>query len=90
MYIDMSTILCYTNNINRWAVLAVDINTITQIISGVGFPVAVCLICFWYINKQEEAHKEEVSKLTDAINNNTLIMQKLCDKLGVDSNADDL
>ena len=52
-----------------------DINTITQIISGVGFPVAVCLICFWYINKQEEAHKEEVSKLTDAINNNTLIMQ---------------
>lgn len=90
MYIDMSTILCYTNSINRWAVLAVDINTIIQIISGVGFPVAVCLICFWYINKQEEAHKEEVSKLTDAINNNTLIMQKLCDKLGVDSNADDL
>ena len=67
-----------------------DISTISQIISGVGFPVAVCLISFWYINKQEEAHKEEVSKLTDAINNNTLIMQKLCDKLGVDSNADDL
>lgn len=67
-----------------------DINAITQIINGLGFPVAVCLICFWYINKQEEAHKGEVSKLTDAINNNTLIMQRLCDKLGVDSNADDL
>lgn len=67
-----------------------DVNTITQLITGVGFPVAVCLICFWYINKQEEEHKEEVTKLTDAINNNTLIMQKLCDKLGVSANADDL
>lgn len=67
-----------------------DANAITQLITGVGFPVAVCLICFWYINKQEEAHKEEVTKLTDAINNNTLIMQKLCDKLGVSANADDL
>ena len=67
-----------------------DINAITQIIGSLGFPVAVCLICFWYINKQEEEHKGEVSKLTDAINNNTLIMQRLCDKLGVDSNADDL
>lgn len=67
-----------------------DINAITQIIGSLGFPVAVCLICFWYINKQEEAHKSEVSKLTDAINNNTLIMQRLCDKLEVDSNAGDL
>lgn len=67
-----------------------DVNTITQLITGVGFPVAVCLICFWYINRQEEAHKEEVTKLTNAINNNTLIMQKLCDKLGVSANADDL
>lgn len=67
-----------------------DINAIIQIISGVGFPVAVCLICFWYINKQEEEHKEEVNNLTDAINNNTLIMQKLCDKLGVPANGDDL
>lgn len=67
-----------------------DANAIIQIISGVGFPVAVCLICFWYINKQEEAHKEEVSKLTDALNNNTLVMQKLCDKMGVQTDADNL
>lgn len=67
-----------------------DVNAIVQIISGVGFPVAVCLICFWYINKLDETHREEVNKLTEALNNNTLVMKELCDKIGVDMNADNL
>ena len=67
-----------------------DVNAIIQIISGVGFPIAACLICFWYVNKLTETHKEEVNKLTDALNNNTLVMQKLCDKMGVQTNADNL
>lgn len=67
-----------------------DASAITQIISSVGFPIAACLICFWYVNKLTETHKEEVNKLTDALNNNTLVMQKLCDKLGVQTDADNL
>lgn len=67
-----------------------DASAIIQIISNVGFPIAVCLICFWYVNKLTETHKEEVNKLTDALNNNTLVMQKLCDKLGVQTDADNL
>lgn len=67
-----------------------DASAIIQIISNVGFPIAVCLICFWYVNKLTETHKEEVNKLTDALNNNTLVMQKLCDKLGVHTDADNL
>lgn len=59
-----------------------DVNTITQFVSTLGFPIAVCLICFWYINKREEQHKEEVTELSKAINNNTLVMQKLVDRLG--------
>lgn len=58
-----------------------DVNTIMQLISGVGFPVAVCLICFWYINKQSEEHKAEIDELTKALNNNTLVMQRLVDSL---------
>ena len=61
-----------------------DANTITQFVSTLGFPIAVCLICFWYINKREEQHKEEVSELSKAINNNTLVMQKLVDRLDGD------
>lgn len=58
-----------------------DVTAIAQVVSSLGFPIAVCLICFWYINKIEETHRNEVQKLTDALNNNTLIMQKLCDKM---------
>lgn len=65
-----------------------DATAIVQIISSLGFPIAVCLISFWYINKLEETHTNEVQKLTDALNNNTLIMQKLCDKMGVEKEGE--
>ena len=66
-----------------------DVTAIVQVISSLGFPIAVCLICVWYINKLEETHRNEVQKLTDALNNNTLIMQKLCDKMGVEKEGED-
>lgn len=58
-----------------------DMQVVTQLISSVGFPIAVCLICFWYINKQEERHKEETAKLSEAINNNTNVMRELLNKM---------
>ena len=58
-----------------------DANTITTLITSVGFPIAVCLICFWYINKMQETHKAETDELSKALNNNTIVMQKLVDKL---------
>lgn len=58
-----------------------DVQAITSIITNVGFPIAVCLICFWYINKMQEQHKAETDKLTEALNNNTLVMQKLINNL---------
>lgn len=61
-----------------------DIQTITTVITTVGFPIAVCIICFWYINKQTETHKEETKALTDAVNNNNTLLQRLLDKLGGD------
>ena len=64
-----------------------DVNTVTQFVSTLGFPIAVCLICFWYINKREEQHKDEVTELAKAINNNTIVMQKLVDRLEGDSNG---
>lgn len=55
---------------------------ITDLITTVGFPICVCGICFWYIYKQDIRHKEETQQLADALNNNTLVMQQLVDKLG--------
>ena len=34
------------------------------------------------IEKLTTQHKEEMKLITDALNNNTLAIQKLCDKLG--------
>lgn len=59
-----------------------DINTITTLITSVGFPIVVCLICFMYIKTMTESHKDEVKQLTEAIQNNTLVMQQLVDKMG--------
>ena len=58
-----------------------DVQGITTIITTVGFPIAVCLILFWYINKIQEQHKAETDKLAEALNNNTLVMQELVGKL---------
>ena len=58
-----------------------DAGMVTQFISNVGFPIAACIVCFGYMDKQETRHKEETDKLADSINNNTAVMQELLNKL---------
>ena len=58
-----------------------DLNVLLQAITTVGFPIAMCLLLFWYIRKQSESHKSEIDKLSEAVNNNTLIIQRLTDIL---------
>lgn len=58
-----------------------DVNIITQLIGNLGVPVA-CLCCTFYLwNKETESHKEEMNKMTEALNNNTIAITKLADKL---------
>lgn len=57
---------------------------IVQIVAQLGFPIAMCLLLFWYVTKKDEAHKQEMDKMSEAINNNTIVMQKLLDKLDQD------
>lgn len=59
-----------------------DVQTLTQIVSSLGFPIVVAGAMFWKMNKQDDDHKEEMNKITEAVNNNTLALQKLLDKLG--------
>lgn len=64
-----------------------DTNVIVQLISSLGFPIACCIAMFWQNNKLNESHKEEVSKLNDAINNNTIALNHIIDKLGGNSDG---
>ena len=61
-----------------------DINTVTTLISSVGFPIACCIYLIYSNNKTAEKHAEEVEKLRVTVENNTKVMLKLCSKMGVD------
>ena len=53
-----------------------------QIIQTLGFPIAVAFAMFWQNTKLQEQHKEEVTKITEALNNNTIALTELKDKIG--------
>lgn len=76
---------------------------ISNLISNLGFPIAMCVILFYSLNQERKDHRasEDVinrsivelketftqtihgqqEKMVEAINNNTLVMQRLVDKL---------
>lgn len=58
-----------------------DANIILQAITSVGFPIVMCLMLMWYVKEISTKHKEESDKFAEALNNNTLVLQKLCDRL---------
>lgn len=51
-----------------------DVNTITTLISSVGFPIFTTLVLFYYIYKQQEKTNDTINKLSETINNNTKAM----------------
>lgn len=58
-----------------------DLNTLVQLIGSLGFPIVMCGALFWKMNKSDEQHKEEMTKMSEALNNNTKAILKLTEKL---------
>lgn len=58
-----------------------DVATITQLISSVGFPIAMCIYTIYTLNKQTETHKVEIDELRATIENNTQAITALVSKL---------
>lgn len=63
-----------------------------QAITTVGFPIVMCGAMAYYVKYVTDKHQDEVSKLNDqhkeemlnivkALDNNTLALSKLCEKL---------
>ena len=72
---------------------ATEVPAVLSAISQVGFPIVCVIAMAWYvkyitdknreeINRINEKHATEMKEITTAINNNTLALQRLCDKLG--------
>lgn len=78
-----------------------DIQAILQAITTVGFPIVCCGAMMWYVKYQTDRNREEVDKLneqhraemtdmTTAVNNNTVVLTRLCEILkGVKSDGND-
>ena len=69
-----------------------DLNLIMTLVGSLGFPIVACIGLGWYVKYMTDTnrsdmtelrkeHKEEMTKMTEALNNNTLVIQKLIDKL---------
>lgn len=61
-----------------------DVQQILTIISTVGFPIAMCVALFYMIWKINDQHKEEMTKITESLNNNTVALTKLTERLHVE------
>lgn len=57
---------------------------IVSVISSVGFPITMTLLLLWYIYDSNNKHKEEIDRMSEALNNNTIAITKLLDALGGD------
>lgn len=54
-----------------------NIELITSLIGNLGFPIACCIGLFWMLAKTSKEHKEEMEKMSEALNNNTLAIKEL-------------
>lgn len=54
-----------------------DISSVTQLISNIGFPVAMCIYLLIYIRSFDEKYCEKLDSMSKAIENNTLVITKL-------------
>lgn len=58
-----------------------DTATITSLIGSLGFPIVMCLILVFRMDKQDEQHKIEMDKITEALTNNTVALTNLTSKI---------
>ena len=58
-----------------------DANAIMTMVQTLGFPIICCGALFWRMMKESDNHKEEMEKVTDALNNNTQALIRLEESL---------
>lgn len=57
-------------------------NEIVTAVSSVGFPIVMCIIIFYYMEKESESHKEEVNGLKEVLTDLKISITQLTDKIG--------
>ena len=62
-----------------------DANTIIHLVGSLGFPIVCCIGLGYFIIKElseiRKSHREEIDQLRTCLENNTIAITKLIDKL---------
>ena len=58
-----------------------EVTEIINMISTVGFPIAMCLMLSWYVKTTNDSYRNDIKSLQQSIDNNTAVMNKIIDKL---------
>lgn len=51
--------------------------SVAEVISNVGFPIAMCLMLFWRMERSDQRHAESYAALRESIDNNTAVLLKI-------------
>ena len=58
------------------------VSTISQLVSNLGFPIACVCVMFWQQNEERKTHAAESEKWVEALNRNTVAIERLCAEIG--------
>ena len=58
------------------------VQIISQLVSNLGFPIACVCVMFWQQNEERKNHKAESEKWVEALNRNTVAIERLCAEIG--------
>ena len=76
-----------------------DANVIITMIGSLGFPIVACIFIAIFFSKTQDnyradikemqnTHKAETDKMTEAINNNNVLLQRILDRLDKEAEND--
>lgn len=58
------------------------VQIISQLVSNLGFPIACVCVMFWQQNEERKNHAVESEKWVEALNRNTVAIERLCAEIG--------
>lgn len=56
-------------------------DVIVQLISNMGFPIAMCIMLVWYINNTMKSVNSTLQSLQRTVENNTMVVEKLNNRM---------
>lgn len=58
-----------------------DVNGLITLVGSLGFPIVACIGMAYFCNRIISDNREDYKEICQAINNNTIVIQKLLDSM---------